>query len=1192
MLKRITIILLGFAAGVMGNLIAGYVQQDLWSNVFTQERLFVTAGSILLMLLLVASLETERALAWNWRWHRFWYLRELLKNPELRHWESDFARLEMVQGKRARISSAEVLAGGNRKDMIEVLRELIVERDGKNSRALVLGEPGSGKTTGLERLTLDLARAGKRRLGIGCKMPVLVRLGDFQEGKLVDHIAQTMRHGARHSSGKVLSKGIEMLLEQGQLVLLCDALDEALGARRDSVIAELKVLLTSQAYQNVPIIITSRTREDPGEALKGLTVFEIQDLNDEAVNAFVPAYKQPEHSEAEITQRLHAHRLLEPGGLGRNPFWLRLIIASGAFEGNKGQILNAAVDTLLAREWDEKPRVERSWQRVLPRGEQLEETKRSLAFLGYWMSTGNMVAIEQEGVLTAFEKGWLAMRQQAGVKGLRPQDVLGLGRDAQILVYEPRLVRFRHRLLQEFMTAWMLKEFPLLLEQELEKIDQDAQRWPTFFLLGDLFNDQERFVLQVLGDGESFTRALLAFGFLEIFAQAKQQPVEESKLVLHNLMSFKAFIPEQECKQKWQALLLRVSSCSEVELQVTNAFVHVLLADFNTRQKQICQELFQIIGEGLADRLTSLLVYENYACHVKVIELLQIIGSKKAGEGLVLALGDKKLREDARRALIQLGAPAIAPLVEALRWEQKVEFSEFEAISEERSLIGQEGLRKQAESVELLEIFGDKKTAEAARTNLQITKEWLENSEAAYKRTVDWIQKATPPFQNITGLLEESHQEIVHAFEEAGMPEVAQALVKNFEIEKWLSARVPESQYIIDILSQIGEPTVGYLIKAMEPKGFLYMSGAKRAARVLGKIASAQAIDALVNKLDELSIFTDVGKILRAIGAPAVPALLRVLDSENLLQRVMAIFVLRDLGQQMVTPLLEALRDRRLNLNTSWVADILPANLETVDALIAALEDKNADLHLMAGYVIEKIGEPAIDKLLAALNEGKLSWSNANVLGRVGISALGYLRENLSHPNANVRRGVAHAFSSFIQRYPITDDETIQALVLALKDPDSTVTLSAGHALAWIGSPAVEPVSRLLLEEDAITRWSALQCFLMMNMFHAVDLTNELLPIIHDPFPPIRLFAIDILGRAGNRRALGPLIRKFFTAFKKTSQQSRQTQSAILKACIKIILKPIFNFKMTENRRKGEWITKRNLKAKTALSMEIESKTS
>lgn len=633
MLKRITIIILGFAAGVMGNLIAGYVQQDIWSNVFTQERLVVSVGSILLMLLFVATLETERTLAWNWRWHRFWYLRELLQNRELRHWETDFARLEIVQGKRARISSAEVLTEGSRKDMIEVLRGLIKDREGKNSRALVLGEPGSGKTTGLERMTLDLARAGKRRLGIGCKIPVLVRLGNFQEGKLNDHIAQTMRHGTKRSSGKILSKGIEMLLEHGQIVLLCDALDEALGARRDLVIAALKILLTSQAYQNVPIIITSRTREDPGEALKGLTIFEIQDLNDEAVSTFVRAYKRPEHSKAEITQRLHAHRLLEPGGLGHNPFWLRLIVASGAFEGNKGQILNAAVDKLLAREWDEKPHVERSWQRVLPRDEQLEETKRALAFLGYWMSAGNMVAIEQEGVLTAFEKGWLALRQQAGVKGLRPQDVLGLGRDAQILVYEPGLVRFRHRLLQEFMAAWMLMLDKTLLEQEIDRISEQGEWWETLFLLGGLLATHRsleaysELVQRVMGDGTNNQRLFAAIALL--------RSVENPPAAIAN--------------------------------SIMEIFTNSVGRGLTETQFSIAQEIGRILGDEASDIFAILFQSSNRDLKIQGAKLLCHTRGKRANEILFAALGNEQERKGTIEVLVLLGEEAVEPLLSALR---------------------------------------------------------------------------------------------------------------------------------------------------------------------------------------------------------------------------------------------------------------------------------------------------------------------------------------------------------------------------------------------------------------------------------------------------------------------------------------------------------------------------------------------
>ena len=422
MFKRLAMLLLEFGAGLAGNLVAGWIQQDEWSNLFTPLRLLGTLAGAGLMLVILAWLESERVLAWNWGWHRFWYLRELLGDPELRRWETDFARLELAQGRRKALG-VEVIAEGERRDLVKVLRDPIAGQQGEVRRALVLGEPGSGKTTGLERLTLELARDGARRLGFGRPMPVLVRLGNFQKGELLEYLGHAMRHGTRGGSGKVLGRGIEELIEKERVVVLFDALDEALGERREVVLAELGTFLDSRAYAHVPVVITSRIREDPGSRLAGLQLYEIQDLSDEAVEIFIRAYKRPEHSDAGIRERLERQGLLEPGGLGRNPFWLRLIVESGAFRGNKGQILNRAVDTLLAREWD-KPEVKRAWRRVLPREEQLDETKQGLAWLGYRMAVEKRVAFDWDVAVAELAK-WLDGRVR--VEGLRPQDVLGLG---------------------------------------------------------------------------------------------------------------------------------------------------------------------------------------------------------------------------------------------------------------------------------------------------------------------------------------------------------------------------------------------------------------------------------------------------------------------------------------------------------------------------------------------------------------------------------------------------------------------------------------------------------------------------------------------------------------------------------------------------------------------------------------------
>jgi hypothetical protein len=111
-------------------------------------------------------------------------------------------------------------------------------------------------------------------------------------------------------------------------------------------------------------------------------------------------------------------------------------------------MLNESVITLLTREWDGKLGVERSWRRVLPRDDQLSETKRGLAWLGYWMSSNNLMECSKHQAVDELQK-WLNGR--AGVGKLSPQDVLGLGQDAQVLEYghaevlphSPSSIRFK-----------------------------------------------------------------------------------------------------------------------------------------------------------------------------------------------------------------------------------------------------------------------------------------------------------------------------------------------------------------------------------------------------------------------------------------------------------------------------------------------------------------------------------------------------------------------------------------------------------------------------------------------------------------------------------------------------------------------------------------------------------------------------
>ena len=63
-------------------------------------------------------------------------------------------------GAGARRISAEVTDGrGTRKDLVGTLRALVLDRNAaRRVQALVLGEPGAGKLTGMKLLARDLAR--------------------------------------------------------------------------------------------------------------------------------------------------------------------------------------------------------------------------------------------------------------------------------------------------------------------------------------------------------------------------------------------------------------------------------------------------------------------------------------------------------------------------------------------------------------------------------------------------------------------------------------------------------------------------------------------------------------------------------------------------------------------------------------------------------------------------------------------------------------------------------------------------------------------------------------------------------------------------------------------------------------------------------------------------------------------------
>jgi len=619
MLKRFFFVVVEIVIGVTGNLIAGWIQQDIWTNFFSPTRVLGSFVSITILALILSTLENDNDNRFNWYWHRFWYLYNLVYNPKLNHWRLDYAQLDISEIQRKRLT-VDVVVAGERQNLLDLLSSCISDNGNNATRILVLGEPGSGKTTALERLILQTARQSLKHLGLRSKIPVLIRLGDFQNPELFSFIEQSISREVQGTSASILGGHVKSLLQKGRLILLIDALDEALGETREEVIKGLRVFASSQEYKHTPIIITARTHQDPRDGLPDFQIYEIQDLDDEAVNTFIDVYKDPLSISDFVRQEIEEIGVLGLNGLGRNPFWLRLIITSGIVEPIQSILVDKAVDSLLEREWD-KPETSRSWRRLFPREEQLYVTKEALAFFAYSMNLSKELSstrILAEKTLTS----WLVDKPVG--QELKPRDILGLGRDAQILIYRIDPIRFRHRIIQEFLTAYsMTLNDPIETLMIIEEHIYDTDWWTTLQLFSGIAPDPKKLVDSILNDTREPIRLLLALIILFNLNNNRYADIGKTFLLEYQKIAL---------REEKDNLLTKMQ---KIVGDVTRIFLK--LAETND----------EFVWRG-------------------AIALLGDLRNPGAINYLVLLLGNARLREDIWKALVQIGEPSIPYLIKQL----------------------------------------------------------------------------------------------------------------------------------------------------------------------------------------------------------------------------------------------------------------------------------------------------------------------------------------------------------------------------------------------------------------------------------------------------------------------------------------------------------------------------------------------
>ncbi|AOY83182.2 HEAT repeat domain-containing protein [Moorena producens JHB] len=322
-------------------------------------------------------------------------------------------------------------------------------------RVVILGAPGSGKTTLMSYFAVMLAQQNPDILGLDGDtdwLPILIRMRDFAR-----HLDKSLIDYARifaenTMSVKPLPVGFfEHWLSDGRALILLDGLDEvAEEAKRHDVVKRIENFL-GQFNRNRAIITSRpagyrrdffRTEEFPH--------YQIQPFDDQKISAFIENwYNSRFQDQAEAKRRKESlGKALNDNDritlLARNPLLLTIIALIHRYQAvlpkERFELYNCAVKTLLTS-WDANKEIS---NKGLFKYLDLYDLRRLMELLAYWIhSQGNS---EDNEVGTILNKDDLIAQLSKQIKILKQVQLYQAKEEAEAFV---TLIRDRTGLLNE-----------------------------------------------------------------------------------------------------------------------------------------------------------------------------------------------------------------------------------------------------------------------------------------------------------------------------------------------------------------------------------------------------------------------------------------------------------------------------------------------------------------------------------------------------------------------------------------------------------------------------------------------------------------------------------------------------------------------------------------------------------------------
>jgi HEAT repeat protein len=646
--------------------------------------------------------------------------------------------------------------------------ELLTEFSAK--KAVLLGAPGSGKTTLMSYFAVMLAQNRPELLGLDVNvdwLPILIRMRDFVREPNLSILDFVKQFAEKRMSVKTLQTGFfEYWLEDGRTLILLDGLDEiADESKRSEIVRRIENFL-GQYDKNIAIITSRpagyrrdffRTEEFPHH--------ELQRFDDEKIEQFINNWYESrflDQTEAE-RRKDSLRKALDDNDriklLARNPLLLTIIALIHRYQvvlpKERYKLYQRAVETLLTS-WDANK--ELSNHSILKYLE-LDDLPRLMERLAYWIHTQGNTGDNEGG--TMIDREELIEQLSREIKTLKQIELFKANEEAKRFIGFIRertgllneqgqdCYAFVHKTFQEYLCAQEINyqadnedDFEIVLNA-IKDCLHDAH-WREVFLL--LIAQQKpkkavKAIQAILNQGSDYEQWLhrdLLFAGSCLAEYPKGLTVADSRLVEELLKRLVALETQDEKRvgSRVRGQVFKIL-CSLYETEFETQALQLLKEHSDQISKSRLQKYQVELGEreAVIETLLKQLTDEDSDVRRKAAEALGELGkgSQTVVDALLKTLTDEN--------------PSVRyHAVSALRWlgnsSQTVVDAVLETLTDEDSAVRQmavnvfNNLGKGSQTVvdAMLQCLQDKD--DSVRGNATFALGWLGNSSQAVVDTL------------------------------------------------------------------------------------------------------------------------------------------------------------------------------------------------------------------------------------------------------------------------------------------------------------------------------------------------------------------------------------------------------------------------------------------------------------------------